>query len=423
MQINTNKQKKNPPLKALTALLALLVMVTSISFAAPANVTVNSKTAKFDLISVMNRQYIAGKDLKTFGLTETITGNTLTLKHKEVTFLFNATSNAVQVNGVNLTLDAKPFLRSGKAYYPMRFVLETMNYTLGHDAKKGNTVIKAVTKPEFPVTIKDEKANYTFKKPVDKIVSLAPSMTEILFAIGAGDMLVGRTKYCTYPAEASKIKSIGTLYEPDIESILALKPELVLAATHMNADVMKMLDKANILTATQKSPEKIDQIYTLIENLGIITGKDYTARALVSSLKGKVDRIANIANSIPKAERKTLYYVVGTGKSEYSAGSDTFISDVLTRAGAVNVASDVTGWSYSLEKLLSHNPEYIFGEGWAKDSMKGSSNYSALSALKNDKFIVVDGNLFAIPGPRVIDLGMKQVIETLYPSYAKRLQY
>jgi len=301
--------------------------------------------------------------------------------------------------------------------------METMNYKLGYDLKSNRISIKAITKAEFPVIIKDEKATYTFKKPVKSIVSLAPSITEILFSIGAGDMIVGRTKYCTYPAAAASIKSVGTLYEPDLEGILNLKPELVLAATHMNEDVMKMLDKANILTATQKSPEKIDQIYTLIENLGVITGNDYSARALVSSLKGKVDRITAIANAIPANERKTIYYVVGTGKKEYTAGSDAFINDIFTRAGAVNVAADTTGWGYTLEKLISHNPEYLFGEGWAKDSMAASSNYAALSALKNDKFVTIDGSIFSIPGPRVIDLGMKTVIEKLYPSYAKRLQY
>lgn len=407
--------------RSIALILALFVLLTSASFAAP--ITLNDKSATLDILSIMNRNYVATNDLKAYGLTSVVKGNEVFLTHKEVTFRFTLNSNAVKVNDVSLTLDSKPIQRGAKVYVPLRFIFETMNYNLSYDGKANRIAIKAITKPEFPVVIKDEKASYTFKKPVKSIVSLAPSMTEILFAIGAGDMVVGRTKYCSYPAEVSKIKAVGTLYEPDIEGILTLKPELVLAATHMNADVMKMLDKAGIQTATQKSPEKIDQIYTLINNLGVITGNDYSARALVSSLKAKVERITNIANSIPAKERKTIYYVVGTGKSEYSAGSDTFINDVFTRAGAVNVAADVTGWSYSLEKLIAHNPEYLFGEGWAKDTMTGSKNYAALSALNNNKFVVVDGNLFAIPGPRVIDLGMKTVIETLYPSYAKRLQY
>lgn len=406
--------------KFFALLLAVTLLVTSLSFATP--VTVNSKTQNLDLITIMNRNYISGESLKTFDLTSKIAGQELTLSNKEVTFNFKINSNAVKVNGVELTLDSKPVIRNNKAYYPTRFVLETMNYAINANSK-GALVIKASTKPEFPVVIKDVKDSYTFKKPVKSIVSLAPSMTEILFAIGAGDMVVGRTKYCNSPAATTAIKTVGSLYEPDLEGILNLKPELVIAGTHMNTDVMTMLEKANILTATQKSPEKIDQIYTLIENLGIITGKDYSARALVSSLKGKVERITAIAKSIPASERKSIYYVVGTGKSEFTAGSDTFISDIFTRAGATNVAADTTGWAYTLEKLISHNPEYLFGEGWAKDSMQKGSNYAALSALKNDKFIIVDGNIFSIPGPRVIDLGMKTVIEKLYPSYAKRLQF
>lgn len=407
--------------KYVALLLTLLLCLSSLSFAAP--VAVNQGTQDLDLITIMNRQYIAGESLKNFGLTHSVKGNELKLLHPEVSFTFKVNSNAIKVNNTTVTLDAKPVIRNGKAYFPFRFVMETMNYQVGYDIKKNQTTLKVNTQAEFPVVIKDETASYTFKAPVKRIVSLTPSMTEILFAIGAGDMVVGRTTYCTYPAEVSKIQSVGSLYEPDLEGILKLKPELVLAATHMNEDVMTMLDKANIQTATQKSPEKLDQIFTLINNLGIITGKDYGARALVSSLKAKVERISNITKTIPAKDQKTVYYVVGTGKKEYSAGSDTFINDVLTRAGAKNVAADVTGWGYTLEKLLAHNPEYLFGEAWAKDSMTSSSSYAALTALKTNKFVVVEGNVFAVPGPRVIDEAMKSVVEKLYPQYAARLQF
>lgn len=407
--------------KPVALFLAMMVLLTQMTFAAP--VMVNSKTQAMDLLSVAGRQYVSGDSLKTFGLTSTVSGNTMTLKHKEVTFTFNANSNAVTVNGAQMTLESKPVIKNKKAYYPLRFVLETMNYTVGFDAKKGQVTLKAITKPEFPVVIKDDKVSYTFKKPVDTVVSLAPSMTEILFAIGAGNKVVARTKYCNYPAAALKVRSVGTLKEPDIEGILNLKPDLVLAATHMNEDAMKLFAKAGIEIATQKSPEKIAEIYALIENLGIITNQDYSARALVSSLKAKTERISSLVSTIPVAKRKSVYYVVGTGNKEFTAGANTFINDIFTKSGADNVANDVIGWSYSLEKLLKHNPEYLFGEGWAKDSMTGSKTYSALSALKNNKFITIDASVFSVPGPRVIDLGMKLVIETLYPQLANQLQY
>lgn len=407
--------------KLVALLLALMVLMTQMSFAAP--VMVNNKTQALDLLSVSGRQYISGEALKSFGLTSTVTGDAMTLKHKEVTFTFKANSNAVKVNGAEMTLEAKPLIKNKKAYYPLRFVLETMNYTVAYDAKKGRISLKAITRPEFPVVIKDDKATYTFKKPVDTVVSLAPSMTEILFAIGAGNKVVARTKYCDYPAAVSKVKSVGTLKEPDIESILNLKPDLVLAATHMNEDAMKLFAKAGIEIATQKSPEKISEIYTLIENLGVITNQDYSARALVSSLKAKSERISALVSSVPVAKRKSVYYIVGTGNKEFTAGANTFINDILTKSGADNVANDVVGWSYSLEKLLKHNPEYLFGEAWAKDSMTGSKTYSALSALSKNKFITIDASVFSRPGPRVIDLGMKLVIETLYPQLADQLQY
>lgn len=407
--------------KMMALFMTIMVLMTSVGFAAP--VSVNGQTQKLDIIETGGRQYIAGPALKSFGLTSSVNGNDLTLKHKAVTFEFKANSNAVKINGVPMTLDSQPVLKNKTPYFPLRFVMETMNYGVGYDSKSKQVLLKANKAASFPVTINDDKLSYTFKKPVKKIVSLAPSMTEILFAIGAGDLVVGRTKYCTYPPEASKIQSVGTLYEPDLEGILKLKPELVIAGTHMNEDVLKMLDKAEIQTATQKSAEKIDEIFTLINNLGVITQNDYSARALVSSLKGKITRIENIVKKIPDSQKKTVYYVVGTGKKEFTAGKDTFINDVFTRAGGLNVATDVTGWAYTLEKLIAHNPEYLFGEARGKETMLGSSNYASLTALKSDKFVVIDNSIYSIPGPRVIDLGMKAIIEILYPTYAKELNY
>jgi len=236
-------------------------------------------------------------------------------------------------------------------------------------------------------------------------------------------MVVGRTKYCTYPAQTASVKSVGTLYEPDLESVINLDPDVVIAATHMNEDVMNALTKAKISTLTQESPAKIDQIYTLIEQLGRLTNKTYESRALVSSMKSKEDRINNIMKAIPASKRKVVYYVVGTGKSEYTAGKQTFIHEILVGAGLINVGSDVDKWSYSLEKLIEHNPEYLIGADYSFTTMKGSKNYSSLTALKTGKTIEVDTNVFSIPGPRIMDYSMKTLIEKLYPELAYQLRF
>lgn len=404
-----------------TIVLIMSMIFGSMSFGA--QVSVNNQSQNLTIENVDGRTYIHEDSLKAFGLSTTVNGRTITLSNSSVRLEFVSNTNAVKVNGVSMTLESKAFVRNGKAYLPMRFVFETMNYTVGYNGKIKQVTIDKNAEPSFPVTIKDGDQTYRFTKPVKSMVSLAPSITEILFAIGADDLIVGRTTYCNFPAQASLIRSVGTLKEPDVEGIIDIGPELVIAATHMNADAMAMFQKAGILIATQKSPSNIEQIYTLIGNLGTLTGKNFESRALISSLRAKEQRITNIANQIPNAQKQTTYYVVSTGKSEFTAGSDTFIHEVFTKAGAKNVAADVKGWSYSLEKLIEHNPRFIFGESWAKDIMTSGSQYAGLTALKNNRFVTVDGSLFSIPGPRVIDLGMKQIIETLYPSYAKQLHY
>lgn len=407
--------------RMLVLLMIFTMIFSQMSFAS--TVLVGGKSKSLETMTVNARTYVSAKSLGDYGLSTAIKGDKITLSNHAVKFEFTNKSNAVKVNGVLMTMDSKALIQSGQAYYPLRFVFETMNYTVGFDKTVKKTTLNKKTDDSYPVWIKDGVTQYRFTSPAKKIVSLAPSITEILFAIGAEDRLVGRTKYCDYPVAATKVRSVGSLYEPDIEGILDIKPDMVIAATHMNEDAMKLFKKAGIRTATQKSPEKMDQIYELIENLGILTEQDYPARALVSTLRSKAQRVENIVNQIPLSKRATSYYVVGTGKSEYTAGSDTFIHDLFTKAGAKNVAADVKGWAYTLEKLLDHNPEYIFGESWAMDTMKGSKNYGALNALKNGKFVVVDANVFSRPGPRAIDQGLKQVLIKLYPAYAKQLGF
>ena len=140
-------------------------------------------------------------------------------------------------------------------------------------------------------------------------------------------------------------------------------------------------------------------------------------------MKAKLDRVGDVMKRLPEASRKKVYYIVGTGKSEYTAGKQTFISDVLIKAGAINVATDVDRWSYSLEKLLEKNPEYLIGADYSFETMKSSPNYQGLTALGSGNTIVVNTDIFSIPGPRVIDYSMKTMIQKLYPELSYLLRF
>lgn len=401
--------------------ITLILTTTMTGFAA--NVSMDGKVQNLPTEVAYGRTYISTEALKNYGLQTTITGNTIKVSNASVTFIFANHSNVVSVNDASVTLDARAYIKGTFAFVPMKFVFETLNYTVGYNSTTKQITLKANANMSFPLTIVDSGNTYTFTKESKRIVSLAPSITEILFAIGAGDLVVGRTNYCNFPVQVSKVESIGTLYEPNLEKILDLEPDTVIAATHMNEEVLGTLTKAKIQTLTQASPAKISEIYTLIEQLGKVTGKNFEARALVSSMKAKEDRVNDVMKRLPESARKKVYYVVGTGKSEYTAGKQTFISDVLISAGSINVATDVDRWTYSLEKLIDKNPEYLIGADYSFETMRGSSSYASLSALSNGNTIIVNTDIFSIPGPRVIDYSMKTIIQKLYPEYAYLLRF
>ncbi len=404
------------------SLMVLLVSITAMTFGM--TVSADGVTKNLETQVVDGRSFISTDSVNQFGLSATVAYNKITLSNNKVTIKFNVGTNEVWVNDVPMTLDAKAFVDNGEAYVPLKFVFETLNYNVGWSSKMNQVTLNHETDDFFPLTITDQGVSYTFAGPVDTVVSMAPSVTETLFAIGAGDMVLGRTLYDDYPAEVKDIQSIGSLYEPDLESIIDLEPQVAIAATHMNEDAMKTLKTAGIQTLTQKTPEDIAGIYDFINDLGQLTGHDYEARALVSSLKAKEDRVNHVVAMIPKNKIKTGYYVVGTGSSgEFTAGEGTFINEVLKTAGVNNVAKDVEGWSYSLEKLIDHNPQIIITEQFAYDTMKSEKAYSSLQAIQKGNVIVVDGNVYSRPGPRVIDQGLKIIIHALYPEYESALHY
>lgn len=409
--------------RIISILLVCLVLISTGNYAFAANISVEGKATPFTTEVAYGRTYVSTESLKQLGMDTTVTGSIIRVSNNAVTFTFTNQSNLVKVNGVQMTLDANAYIKKGVAYVPFKFVMETLNYSVGYNSKTKAITLDQRSEVKFPLNITDSGKTYTFSAPSKRIVSLAPSITEILFAIGAGDLVVGRTNYCTYPAQTSQVESVGTLYEPNLEKILDLEPDTVIAATHMNEEVLNTLEKAKIQTLTQASPSKIDEIYVLIGQLGKLTGRNFEARALVSSMKAKEDRVKDVVSRVELNNRKNVYYVVGTGKSEYTAGKQTFISEILVAAGCINVASDVDKWSYSLEKLIEKNPEYMIGADYSFETMKGSSNYASLSALNSGKFVTVNTDVFSIPGPRVVDYSMKTIIQKLYPNLAYLLRF
>lgn len=261
---------------------------------------------------------------------------------------------------------------------------------------------KEALSSEYPQSVIDSAGKTIFlTKPVSRIVSLGPNITETVFALGKGDLLVGRTDWCDYPSQVAGLASVGSLQEPSIEAILDLDPDLVLASTHAPMETLARLDQAGLNTAIFFGPETFAGIYEVITGTAALTGAREEGDAMVRDIRERSFGVEARVKAMESHPR--VYFVVGFGEGgDWTAGSDTFIHQMITMAGGDNIAGNITGWSYSLEKLVEEDPEIILLNIGLKDLFAAAPVYSQLRAVKEDRVYEIDENLIVRQGPRLI---------------------
>lgn len=269
----------------------------------------------------------------------------------------------------------------------------------------------------YPLTLKDSfNREVKIDKAPQRIVSLAPSNTEILFALGLGDKIVGVTKYCDYPAEARTKEQVGGFSDPSVEKIVSLKPDLVVA-TGMHEKVVKQLEELKI-PVLAVNPKQFDEVYATIELLGKATGTQKKAAEVVAQMKARVEDIAKKVSG--KGQPKVFYEV--WDEPLMTAGPGTFINDLIVRAGGTNIAADAQKAypEYSLELLLQRDPEIIiFPSGKnTPEKIMSRPGWQNITAVKNKRVIMVDGNLVSRPGPRLVD-GLELFARAIHPEAFK----
>ncbi len=258
--------------------------------------------------------------------------------------------------------------------------------------------------------------------PAQRIVSLAPSNTEILFAIGAGSQVVGRDEFADYPPEAKSIQSIGgSMGQYNSEAIVALKPDLVLAAEINPPELVKQLEDLGLKVYYLKNPTTLEEMYTNLGIVGQLTGHDVTN--LVDSLKARVAAVDEKIKSV-KDKPVVFYEIDATDPAKpYTYGPGTFGDLLITRAGGVNLAT-AAGITdpypqVSLEQVVATNPGVIvLGDsmfGVTPESVKARPGWDRLAAVKNDQIHPFDDNLVSRPGPRLVD-GLEQLAKLLHPD-------
>jgi iron complex transport system substrate-binding protein len=254
----------------------------------------------------------------------------------------------------------------------------------------------------------------TIKKPPQRIVSLAPSCTEILFALGAGDRVVGVTDYDDYPEQVKDLPKLGDFEGPNLEAIVAQDPDIVLASSLSGKESMDALENLGITVAVLEA-RKIEQIYRSIELLGQMTASTVAAEELISDMKGAIEDIVNKASGLPKP--KVFYLVDLTGN--FSAGSGTFIDELITIAGGINIAGDTQGWvQYSIEKLVEMNPEIIIAAPHSGniESLENLAGYRETDAVKNGRiYVISDDNIISRSSYRIVQ-GLKEIFGYLHPD-------
>ena len=258
-------------------------------------------------------------------------------------------------------------------------------------------------------------------KPAQHVVSLAPSNTEILYAIDASSQTVGRDEFSDYPEEAKSLPSVGgSMGEYSVESIVALKPDLVLAAEINTPELVKQLEDLGLTVYYLKNPTTIEEMYTNLEIVGQLTGHDVTD--LVDSLKARVKAVDE--KIAPLSDHPIVFYEIDASDASkpYTYGPGTFGDLLIQRAGGENLAT-LTGITdpypqVSLEQIVATNPNMIIlGDaqwGVTVDSVTARAGWDSIDAVKNNQIFAFDDNLVSRPGPRLVD-GLEQLAQLLHP--------
>jgi iron complex transport system substrate-binding protein len=404
---------------AIIVVAAMLLGTMGTGFAATAAIESSDAAAEYKIIVINDRSLIAVSDIINLGYDVEQNGKFIDIKDSTTNFHFELGSRVVGVNEIEVKIDAAPIKNGNESYIPMAFFFEVLNYEVSWNQTLGKIEIEKRADTLYPVKFESFGFVYDCAKPAKTISSTAPSVTELLFSIGAGERIQTRSSYCDYPAEAVQIPAAGSLYDPSIEVIVAAAPEVLIAQTHFKPEVLVQLTKAGIDVVAVESPSTIDGMVALVKQLGVITGNEAEARAVATSMEQRVQRTRTLVKNI---QHPNVYYVVGTGQwGEYTATSDTFINDVLQTAGLNNVAADATGWKYSLEKLVEQDPDTILGSAYNLDTMRTSENYAILSAVKNNQLLEIDENVYSRPAVRIIDIGIPELLKLFHPDLDRSL--
>jgi iron complex transport system substrate-binding protein len=249
-----------------------------------------------------------------------------------------------------------------------------------------------------------------------RIITLAPNLTEIVYAVGAGERLVGDTTFCDYPPEAKQVAKVGDTLQPNIERIIALKPDLILVSTASQLESFtKQLDERGIAVFIT-DPHDLEGVFNSIKTIGDLLGQKEQAEKLVGNLRARAAAVEDAVKSRPPV---TVFYQVSPSPL-WTAGRKSWVTDLIRRAGGKSVTAETEGeWlRYSDETAMASRPDAIImatSDSMNGDKMEVAPALQQSPAVLNKRVYGINGDYLSRPGPRLVD-GLEQMARVLHPE-------
>ena len=260
------------------------------------------------------------------------------------------------------------------------------------------------------------------KKAPQRIISIAPSNTEILYALGLGYRIVGLDSFSDYPADAKTKTSVGSYSNPTIEKIVALNPDLILATSIHQAKVIPILESMGF-TVVGLDPKTVDEVLDSLTLVGKIAGVSEDADKVTAALRARIKAVTDKTASLAADKKPKIFYVVWYNPL-MSSGNGTFQADLIQKAGGTNIAQSLSGWAtISLETVIAANPDIMI----AGDMSAGGANFAFINteprlvntaARKNNLIFTVNSDVASRPGPRIVD-ALEQFAKMIHPELFK----
>ncbi|HHY59287.1 MAG TPA: cobalamin-binding protein [Clostridia bacterium] len=268
----------------------------------------------------------------------------------------------------------------------------------------------------FPVTFVDSLGReVTVGQQPAKVVSLSPAITEILFAIGAGDKIAGVTDYCEYPPEALAKPKVGGFEDPNMELIIELDPDLIFVAAGIQEEFVQQFHNLGMAVVVLDA-ETVEEVLHNIQLAGLALGQVEEAGELVAQLAARINAVKE---TVAKAAHQPTVFFEVWDDPLMTAGPGSFIDDLIRLAGGRNIASDAAKRyaEFSLEVLLERDPEVYLIQDHAHqpEDVMARAGYEGLSAVRNGRVAAVKDDWVTLPGPRIVD-GLEAMAKILHPD-------